>query len=214
MSKIINFKFVRLLKTILDIIFGALIVACIVLVIWILVSPFVIESVGFLGTASVPIQIGFENESQVDVTFSDTGKSEIATAFIDHAEGTLFIETGNVFLVLIANLAKLLVGIGLIYVFNLLRNVVKNVLEGEPFHQENCQFLERLGKALIVLTIFRPLVEYVAASEILQHIKPTILIQPGFKFDLEILFISLLILLLAYIWRYGLELEQENALTV
>lgn len=211
MSKSMNLKYARFIKTILDIIFGALIVACVVLVVWILASPLLMGRLGSLGTASMLVRIELPNEDPVEVS---TGESGISTVFIDDAEGTLFIETSNVMLVLVANLAKLFVGLGLVYVFKLLRSILKNIMNKTPFMLENTQFLYRLGYALLAITIFRPLIEYFAAKEILRNVQYTISLQPGFHLDLVTILVSLLILLLAFIWRYGLELEQDQALTV
>ncbi len=68
---------------------------------------------------------------------------------------------------------------------------------------------------VLLIGILQPAVQYMAATEILNRLPPTVpALNPGPTFDAEVILVSLLILLLAHIWSYGLDLERERALTI
>jgi hypothetical protein len=58
-------------------------------------------------------------------------------------------------------------------------------------------------------------VQYIAANEILNRLPAALpALQPGPTFNAELILGSLLILLLAHIWSYGLDLERDRSLTI
>jgi hypothetical protein len=215
MSTTKNLRFARFVKTLLDIGFGALVFACIGLMLWTALSPVILNQTDSLGTASVPVRIGSGEDPQFEVFLTRPTKDAIKGSFVDNAEGTLRLESSSFFLILIANAAKLLVGIGLAYVFYLLRRILQNALVGDPFASENVRRIRQLGYIVLLLSILQPAVEYIAATEVLRRLQTTTpVLSPGPTFNVEVAMVSLLILLLAYIWSYGLELERDKALTV
>ncbi len=215
MSEIKELRLARYIKILLDVVYGALIFACIGLVLWIIFSPLFVSRMDILGTASVPVLIGSGESQQLEVTFTKSKDDAVQAAFVADAEGTLYLETRSLLLIFIANAAKLVVAIGLAYVFYLLRGVLQNILDGEPFASENAQRIRSLGYAILLLGLLRPLIEHITAREILNQIEISApILNPGPSFNVEMIFISVLVLLLAYIWSYGLELEQDKALTV
>lgn len=215
MTKATNVRFVRLVKTILDIVYGALVFGCIALVLWVIIFPLIVRQADFVGTASIPVIIGSGEEPQFTVDFNSPPKDHIEAIFVDGSEGTLRIETSSALLLVIANAAKLVVGIGLAYVFYLLRGLVQNILDGIPFSPESGRRMHRLGYGVLLLGILQPSVEHCAATEILNRLpRTTPSLNPGPTFNIQSILISLLILLLAYIWTYGRELEIDRELTV
>ena len=215
MSTTKDLRLARFVKTLLDIGFGALIFACVGLVLWITLSPVILHQFDIAGTASVPVFIESGEKPQLGVIFTTPDTDTIQASFIEDAEGVLRLETKSILLLFIANAAKLLTGIGLAYIVNLLRGILKNILDGDPFAADNIQRMRRLGYSVLLLGILRPSVEYIAATEILNQLPATTpALNPGATFNTETILISLLILLLAYIWKYGLELERDKALTV
>ena len=215
MSTTKDLRLARFVKTLLDIGFGALIFACVGLVLWITLSPVILHQFDIAGTASVPVFIGSGEKPQLGVIFTTPDTDTIQASFIEDAEGVLRLETKSILLLFIANAAKLLTGIGLAYIVNLLRGILKNILDGDPFAADNIQRMRRLGYSVLLLGILRPSIEYIAATEILNQLPATTpALNPGATFNTETILISLLILLLAYIWKYGLELERDKALTV
>lgn len=215
MSKDRDLRLARFVKKLLDFIFGLLIFACVGLVLWTVVLPWIVGQNGVPGTASISVEIGSGDEPQFDVKFAGPTKDAIRAAFVENAEGTLYLETDSFLLVLIANAAKLVAGIGLAYVFYLLRAVVQTILDGDPFAAENGQHLRRLGYAVLAVGILRPFVDSVAATVILNQLPRAVpALNPGSAFDAEVLLATLLILLLSHIWSYGLELERDQVLTI
>jgi hypothetical protein len=215
MSTTKNVRLARFLKVLIDLLFGALVIACIGLVIWVVVSPLIFRQAGTIGSASIPVRIGTGEEPQFDVNFQGNPGDEIHHAFVHKAEGTLYIETESIVLVAIANAAKLILGGGFVYVFYLLRQIVRAINAGEPFTVDTSRCVRRLGMTTLLLSFLVPVAQYIAASEILNRLPATVPeLMPGPTFDVGFLFLSLLILLLAYVWSYGLDLERERELTV
>ena len=215
MSSTKNLRLARLVKTLLDIIYGLLIFACVALVLWIALSPLVLGHVKSLGTASVPVTLGSGDVPQFEVTFMTPTQDTVQTAFVDDAQGMLRLETNSILLIFIANATKLVVGIGLTYVFYLLRIVVQSILDGNPFAPENAPYIRRIGYSVLTLGFLQPAVGYFAAAEILNQLPAASpAMNPGTPFNAEVILATLLILLLAHIWSYGLELESDQELTI
>ena len=215
MSSTKNLRLARFVKTLLDIIYGLLIFACVGLVLWIALSPLVLSQVKSLGTASVPVTLGMGDVPQFEVSFNGPTQDTIQAAFVDEAQGMLRLETNSILLIFIANAAKLVTGIGLIYIFYLLRRVVQTILDGDPFAPGNAPLIRRIGYCVLALGFLQPAVGYFAASEILSQLpaaSPPL--NPGTPFNAEVILATLLILLLAHIWSYGLELESDQELTI
>jgi hypothetical protein len=208
-------RLARVLKILLDLLFGLAVFAGIGLLIWSAISPMVLKSGEGLGSASVPVRIGTGEEPQFQVSFIEPLPAGIIGASVHEAEGMLFVETESSSLIAIANAPKILIVFGLAYIFNLLRKIVSAIEAGEPFTLDTSHRVRQLGYAVLALSFLGSIVEYLAAREIFNRL-PTIVpeLAPGPTFDARILFVALMILLLAHIWSYGLDLERERALTV
>jgi hypothetical protein len=215
MSTTKNLRLGRIVKILLDILLGLSVFVCVGLILWVAVVPLVLNQSEGWGTASVPVRIGTGQEPQFDVSFSGLPEGDINAAFVSEAEGTLFLETRDFLLILIANAAKIVGLIGLTYIVYLLRNVVKSILEGEPFAEESSRSIRKMGYTLLAVSIVWQAVQYLAASEILKRltdIQPEL--HPGPTFEAGVILVSLLILLLSQVWSYGLDIERERALTI
>ena len=215
MTSMKDLRLARFVKTLLDFIYGLLIFACVALVLWVAISPAIINQVGVPGTASVPVTLGMGDVPQFEVSFDGSDQDLIHMAAVEEAEGTLRLETSSFYLNFIANAAKLVTGIGLVYVFSLLRKVVQTILDGDPFAPDNAPLIRRIGYGVLALGLLSPLAGYIAAAEILKHLPSAApLLNPGKPFDSEVLLVTLLILLIAHIWSYGLDLERDQELTI
>jgi hypothetical protein len=215
MSTTKNLRLARVVKTLIDVLYGLTIFTGVGLIIWLAIAPIVLNGSQGWGTASVPVTIGVGEEPQFDVDFTSSAEDEINAAYVVEAEGTLQLQTRSFLLILITNAAKILGLVGLGYFLYLLRGVVKSILEGEPFAEENAGRIRKLGYVLLVVSILWPFIQYLAASEILRRL-PEIdpAMKPGPTFDAGVVLISLLILLLAHVWSYGLEIERDRELTI
>ncbi len=215
MSTTKDLRLARFVKTLLDLIYGLLIFACVALVLWIALSPVIFTQGGIRGTASVPVTIGSGDEPQFDVSFKGSTRNTTQAAFVEEVQGILRLETSSFYLTFIANAAKLVTGLGLAYVFYLLRIVVQAILDGNPFAPENAPLIRRSGYSVLALGLLQPTVGFIAAAEILNQLPDTSpILNPGTPFNAEVILATLLILLLAHIWSYGLELERDQELTI
>ena len=215
MSTSKNLKLTRVVKILLDVIFGLLVFVCAILVLWIALSPFIMNVSDIAITASVPVAIGSGDEPQFDVKVAGAESKGIRAAFVDEAQGTLRLETTDWSFILITNLAKLLTAIGLAYVVFLLRSVLQAILQGDPFAPENTVRIRRMGYMVLLVGFLKATVEYLAAREILNQltiVEPTLSLPS--PFEAEVILASLLILVLAQVWSYGMELERDQALTI
>lgn len=210
-----NPKLTRFVKVLVDVIYYLLVGASLFLVLWIAFSPFIMLATGAPITASLPVAIGEGPEPRFEVEVAGSQAKGIRYAFVDEAQGTLRLETTNWIYVAISNLAKLVTAIALAYVFYLLRALLRNIEGGEPFTAQSVALMRRMGWAVLLIAFLRPTVEYLAALEVLrrlQYVDPTLSLPSPFQS--EVLLASLLILILAQVWSYGLELERERALTI
>jgi len=215
MSTTKNNQLARVLKVILDIIFGGLVFISVALVLWIVGFALFSNQGDSIGTASIPVILSEDEDKQFEVTLNGNPKDNINAAFLDEAEGILRLETDSALLIAISNAAKLVIAIGLAYCTYLLRAVVIGIRDGEPFAEENPNRIRRLGYAVLILGFLAPSVEHMAATEILGRLpSSTPTLHPGPSFDIGTILIALFILLMVHIWIYGLELERDRALTI
>ncbi len=209
-------RLARGIKTILDILFWTLVAVLIGLVAWTLLSPTLAKRNETAGVASIPVILGSEDIYQLEVEFARKPGFGIDNAWIDEARGTLRMETGSPWLILLANGSKLIMGIGLACIFYLLRKVMDSILAGDPFREGTSRLIRWLGYTFLIVGFGGPIVEGLASWEILKHLPDaTPALHPVANFDARIILgTSLLIFLLSQIWSYGMELERDRALTV
>lgn len=215
MSNNQNPRILRILKIVLDILFGLLTIVSGFLVLWIVFSPFIISSTGIAITSSVPVAIGEDGEPRMEVEIAAGDSDRIRWAFLDEAQGTLRMETTDRYMIFISNLARLLTALGISYLIYLLRTVVISVQHGEVFTEQNVKRIRRLGYLVLGLSLAQAFFEYIAAYEVLRQVNITSppLSVPS-PFEPGVILASLLILALAQVWGYGLELERDRALTI
>lgn len=215
MSKSQNQKLTRVAKVSLDLLFGLLVIAAALLILWIALSPFIMNVTDIPITASVPVAIGSGAEPQFQVEVAGSTAKGIQAAYIDDAQGILRLETTNWSLIFISNLARLFTAIGLACIIYFLRSVITAVLNGEPFNSQNAVNIRRIGYLVLLVGFLRPAVETLAAQAILIQLtltKPELSLPSVFQ--AEVLLASLLILVLAQVWSYGVDLERDRMLTI
>lgn len=214
MSSQQGLRLIRFVKLVLDLVYGLLIIAAAFLVLVMVFSPLILKN-NIPLTASVPVAIGAGGEPQFDVQVASSTEQGIRAAFVNQAQGTLRLETDNWELVIVSYLYQLLALIGLAYLFGLLRSVIQAIGQGKTFAQENVQRIRRIGYVMLLIGILIPTVQYFASWVILSQLE---IVAPSLNlpspFQVELILISSLILILAQVWGYGLELERERALTI
>ena len=210
-----NPRVLRIVRIILDILFGLLVIVSALMLLWIVLSPFFLRVTDTVIMSSVPVAIGSGTEPRMEVEVAGAEAKGMQAAYVDEAQGTLRLETTDWYLIFISNLAKLLTAAGLGYLVYLLRSIVIAIQQGEVFTQENVTRIRRLGYLVLIVALARALLEYIAAYEFFRQL--TILYPPlslPSPFDAGVILASLLILALAQVWSYGLELERERTLTI
>lgn len=216
MDKIKNNPLPRIIKFTLDLIFGLLIFVIAGLIVWMSISPILVNRGDILGTASIPVTLGTGDIPRVEVSFEGKPRAGINDAYLEETKGILRLETNNPLLILIANGAKLFVAIGLAYIFYLLRIVMQSILDGDPFASRNSQLIRRLGYAVLMVGFAGSVLEGLASWQVLKLLPVAIpVLQAATPFDTRlILATALFIFLLAQVWGYGMELERDRALTI
>ena len=214
MSSQTNPKLTRIVKTILDIIFGFLVFSCIALLLLIVLSPLILMGADIPLTASVPVGIGSPGEQQFDVQITNSADIGIRNAFVNQAQGVLRLESLNWKYIFYSYSSDLIIALVLAYSFYLLRSVLHDIMQGDPFSQKNTLRIRRIGYLVLLLGFVRPAIEYIAAKQILREL----VVQPSLSvpalFNVEFILVSLLILLLGQVWSYGLELQRDQELTI
>jgi hypothetical protein len=223
MSAQTNPKLPRFVKGLIDFIYGLLIFSCVTLTLLIILSPLILKGTGSAVTASVLVGIGSDEAHRFDVQIAGAEAKGIRYAFVDEAQGTLRLETDNWLYIFISSFSKLLIVLGLTYIFHLIRAVLKDILQGDPFVAENAPRIRRIGYAILLLAFLRPAVEYIAANEIIRNLRiepalpalvPQAQVSLPSPFKVESILTSLLFLILAQVWSYGIELKRDQALTI
>jgi hypothetical protein len=215
MSAAKNSKILHTVKVILDIFFWLLVIASVLMLLWTALSPVIMRLTGIPITSSAPVTIGQGVDPRMEVVISGAETSGIRMAYIEDAQGTLRIETHDWYLNFISNLAKLVTGSGLAYLAYLLRSIVISIMQGDVFTPENVVRVRRLGYLVLGVAFVQASLEYLAAYEffrLLEMTSPPISLPS--PFEAGTILASLLILALAQVWSYGLELEQDRALTI
>jgi len=215
MSNTNDQRLIRFTKVLVDVIYFLLLGASVLLAVWILTAPIIGMVLDIPITASVLVAIGAGSDPQIPVEIAGSSTQGISGAFVDEAQGILRLETTNWIYPAISNLAKLLTAIGLTYVFYQLGAILHAIKSGDPFGRGNVTRMRRMGWTVFIVGFLRPAVEYISASIILTQLT---IVEPQLStpspFQSEIILASLLILILAQVWSYGLEIERDRALII
>jgi len=214
MSVQTNPKLPHFVKILLDIVYGLLFFSCIALVLLIVLSPLILKGANIPLTASVRVGVGSAESQRFDVQIAGAATKGINNAFVDQAQGALRLETHNWSFIFFSYFGKLLIALGLTYTFYILRAVLQDILQGDPFSPENSMRIRRIGYMMLLIGFARPTIEYIAANEILRGLQIEPPLSLPAPFNAEFILFSLLILLLAQVWSYGLELKRDQELTV
>lgn len=214
MSTQTSLKLARIVKTVLDIIFGLLVFSCIALVLLILLSPLILRAADIPLTASVTVGIGSPDEQQFEVQIVNSADIGIRNAFVNQAQGVLRLESLNWRYIFYSYSSDFVIALVLAYSFYLLRSVLQDIMQGDPFSHKNTQRIRRIGYLVLLLGFARPAIETIAAKQILREL----VVEPSLSvptlFNVEFILVSLLILLLGQVWSYGLELQRDQELTI
>jgi hypothetical protein len=136
---------------------------------------------------------------------------------VQHVRGDLILPLGQVPWWLFAALwTHALVGLGLLLLaFHHLRRIFQRVRDGEPFDTQNALRMRWLGLLFLGLTLFNSLAELVTSLAVRKGVvSSTISVAGGPHLDLGNVFIALVVVALAEVFRRGAELEREQSLVI
>jgi hypothetical protein len=110
----------------------------------------------------------------------------------------------------------MLIGLGFIlYIIHLLRNILRTVLEGDPFAVANIRRLRIIGLILLFGGFAVALAEYLMARIVLARIPlEGVELSPPLDVNETAVLTGLLLLVLATVWQHGADLERDQSLTV
>jgi hypothetical protein len=96
-----------------------------------------------------------------------------------------------------------------------LRRIFQRVRDGIPFDAENAMRLRRLGIVLLALALLNGVAELVVALAVRGNLSDGNVIVPAtLPIDMSLVFVALVLIALAAIFRRGAELEDEQSLVV
>lgn len=98
-------------------------------------------------------------------------------------------------------------------IFNQLYKILKTVEEDKPFSIKNASRLSNIGIVLISGSFLFKIVQYFAASVVMDIIN-TAVVNVNYSVDITMLLIGLMLLVLAGVFKYGCHLQQEYDATV
>ncbi len=140
-----------------------------------------------------------------------------ARLVVEQVRGDLVLPLGQVpWWLFVALWTHALVGMGLILlVFHHLRRIFQRVREGEPFDAQNALRMRWMGLLFLGLTLFNSLAELVTSLAVRKGVvSGTISVAGGPHLDFGKVFIALVVIALAEVFRRGAELEREQSLVI
>jgi hypothetical protein len=214
----------QVVKKWLDIGLIAGVVGFAALVVWLLVSPFQMSGPEGWSDVAVPVAIG--NRSfwpQLSVGVSDAGA--VAGSTLESApprfgkvvkgRGELRFETRSWSLAAFTLVEQLPWLVILLYVLNLLRGILKTVLDGQPFAPANAGRLRIIGLVCIGAGVVVPILEYLTARVVLSSVViEGVDLRPPLHFTLDPILAGLMVLVLAGVFEHGAHLEQDRTSAV
>ena len=136
---------------------------------------------------------------------------------VDHVRGSLVLPISLMPWWLLALLwTHALVGLGLLLlIFHHLRRIVQRVRDGMPFDAQNAVWMRRIGLLFLGLTLFNGLARSVTAMAVRGNVvSSTISVARSVDLDFGNIFIALVVIALAEVFRRGTELEHEQSLVI
>lgn len=106
-------------------------------------------------------------------------------------------------------------GILVLWLVWLVRRILVATAKGTPFDPANVRNLTLMGWIVVLAGSVGPVLEHGLVRWILSQVEPTELpLSPPLDFRLGVVFLGLLILVLAAVWREAVSMAEEQSLTV
>ncbi len=217
---------VRVLKIWFDVVLALGTVAALLLLIWLVLSPFVIAEGNVPAEATVTVALGERSWIPVyPLVIEPADPSSTLTierATLVSGRGDLRLVTRN-WRLHFAYLVGILFGTGIVlYGVWTLRRVLVNVLDNRPFDAENARLLSRCGYLILLVgAVYPPYAYLLSRWVVFRLVVGNLTLSPAITFDKDVFVVGLLFLVFGFILERGyqirqheLELEEEQALTI
>ncbi len=107
---------------------------------------------------------------------------------------------------------------GFVWFFGLLRQIFRHTRPNSPFHPENARRISQMGLLIIAFLLFTEIhdtLSQMLAKPYIEAISPDFYANMSYSIELNGSWVfGLVILALAQVYRRGVEIQQENELTV
>jgi len=136
---------------------------------------------------------------------------------VDHVRGELVLSLDMLPWWLPAMLwTQALVGLGLLLlIFHHLRRIIKRVRDGMPFDAQNAIWMRRIGLFFLAFTLFDGLARLMTSMAVREGVTGnTIGVTGELRLDFGNIFLALVVIALAEVFRRGTELEVEQSLVI
>jgi hypothetical protein len=204
----------RIAKIATDVLWWAGLALAPVLGLGILLSPVLARDAGFQLGVGVPVSIGADTSGAVRLASADT---MVAVRVVVEAEThrQLEFDTRSGWFFMLAHVTFLPILVAALAGVRLLRLLLADVLAGRVFTARNATRLSWVGWLTIVLSIAGPLHDRWRSELILGRLRLSgATIAPADGDGNGLWLIGVLLLVVASVWRYGAELQEERDLTV
>ena len=116
---------------------------------------------------------------------------------------------------IINKLSKLLYLLIIGFILLQIRGLTKSIVDDKPFGKSNISRLRRIGFAIIILGVIYPLLNRYLAALAEDHVTISGLeLWPYTYMDWSHYLLGIVFLLIAHVFKKGIELREENALTI
>jgi hypothetical protein len=189
---------------------------------WLGVVGSVVLTLGFLSSffgvafsLSAPVRVEVKAKSADLWSLTAPNSTDGAEPRLDEVHGQLKLRGAprNVqWIITTSSIAAVLVAMYGLYLF---RSLLKDVINRDIFTDRNAARLSRLGWLMIVVAFVGPVWNGWLGSLILDYVgNERFVLQPDSSATGGFLFMGILTLVLAEIWRYGVELQHDRDETV
>jgi hypothetical protein len=116
---------------------------------------------------------------------------------------------------LAASLGYLLGAVVVGVILYLLRRILREAVKSGPFQASNVSRMRLIGYVILGVGILAPVIQYLVSALALRGITAADpAVSAPLAFDPTVILSGLLFLVLAHIWSYGLDIEQDRALVI
>jgi len=212
-------RLARTLRFLCDYFLGATLLVTagyVIWILWLLVSPVIMKGSGQVATAGIWVGVGEGPPGLSLPVIMDLAESGVLPAAgLFKTTGELQFKTSDRRLQILGYLDNIVLSLLILGLVFMARQFLVEVIDGTPFTLENARRLKWIGWFLLGIGVAKPIVHNIAARWAFSIVKiQSPILSPPFDLDVAWILVSLFVLILSAVFRYGVELEKEHSLTV